>query len=40
MLDDFTSVADLLQPGPRYGTTAEDYTAWYAALHASDIVVS
>ena len=40
MLDDFINVADLLQPGPRYGTTAEDYTAWYAALHASGIVVS
>ncbi len=36
MLHDFITVADLLQPGPQYGTTAEDYTA----LSASDIVVS
>jgi hypothetical protein len=40
MLHDFINVADLLQPGPDYGTTAEDYTAWYTALGASDIVVS
>jgi len=40
MLHDFINVADLLQPGPDYGTTAEDYTAWYTALRASDIVVS
>ena len=40
MLHDFVSLADLLQPGTHYGTTAEDYTAWYTALSASDVVVS
>jgi hypothetical protein len=40
MLNDFITVADLLQPGPGYGTTAEDDTAWYTALRASDITVS
>jgi hypothetical protein len=40
MLDDFIIVANLLQPGPGYGTTAQDYTAWYAALRASNINVS
>ncbi len=40
MLDDFITVANLLQPGPGYGTTPQDYTAWYAALHASNINVA
>ena len=40
MLDDFITVASLLQPGPGYGTTAQDYTAWYVALHASNINVA
>ena len=40
MLNDFITVADLLQPGPGYGTTPQDYTAWYTALHASNITVS
>jgi hypothetical protein len=40
MLDDFITVANLLQPGPGYGTTAQDYAAWYTALRASDITVS
>jgi len=40
MLGDFITVANLLQPGPGYGTTAQDYTAWYAALHASNINVA
>ena len=37
MLKDFVVVANLLQPGPGYGTTAQDYTAWYAAQRASNI---
>ena len=40
MLNDFITVANLLQPGPEYGTTTQDYTAWYAALRASNITVS
>lgn len=40
MLKDFITVANLLQPGPGYGTTAQDYTAWYKAMRASDITVS
>jgi hypothetical protein len=40
MLNDFITVANLLQPGAGYGTTAQDYTAWYTALRASDITVS
>ena len=39
MLNDFVTVANLLQPGPGYGTTPQDYTAWYQALHASNITV-
>jgi hypothetical protein len=39
MLDDFISVANLLQPGVGYGTTSQDYTAWFAALRASNIIV-
>ena len=39
MLNDFVTVANLLQPGPGYGTTPQDYTAWYRALHASNITV-
>jgi hypothetical protein len=40
MLNDFIVVANLLQPGPGYGTTAQDTTAWYTALRASNITVS
>jgi hypothetical protein len=40
MLNDFITVANLLQPGPGYGTTAQDYTAWNAALQASNINVA
>jgi hypothetical protein len=40
MLRDFITVADLLQPGPGYGTTAEDWAAWDKALAASNIIVS
>ena len=40
MLRDFITVANLLQPGPGYGTTAEDWTAWNTALAASNITVS
>jgi hypothetical protein len=39
MLKDFITVANLLQPGPDYGTTPQDYTAWNTALKASDITV-
>jgi hypothetical protein len=39
MLNDFITVANLLQPGPGYGTTPQDDTAWYAALSASNITV-
>ena len=40
MLNDFITVANLLQPGPGYGTTAQDDTAWNTALAASNITVS
>ena len=40
MLNDFITVANLLQPGPGYGTTPQDTTAWYTALSASNITVS
>jgi hypothetical protein len=40
MLNDFITVADLLQPGPGYGTTAQDWAAWDRALAASNVVVS
>jgi hypothetical protein len=40
MLKEFIVVANLLQPGPGYGTTAQDDSAWYAALGASNINVS
>ena len=40
MLHNFITVADMLQPGAGYGTTSQDYTAWWAALHASNITVS
>jgi hypothetical protein len=39
MLNKFITVANMLQPGPDYGTTAQDYTAWYAATRASNITV-
>jgi hypothetical protein len=37
MLRDFITLANLLQPGAGYGTTAQDYTAWYTALRATNI---
>jgi len=40
MLNDYITVANLLQPGPGYGTTPQDDTAWYAALSASNITVA
>jgi len=40
MLNDFIVVANLLQPGPGYGTTPQDYTAWNAAMNATSITVS
>jgi hypothetical protein len=40
MLNDFIVVANLLQPGPGYGTTAQDYAAWNVAMNASNINVS
>jgi len=40
MLNDFIVVANLLQPGPGYGTTAQDYTAWNAAMNATNINIS
>jgi hypothetical protein len=40
MLTDFISLAALLQPGAHYGTTAQDYTAWYTALRATNITVA
>ena len=40
MLNDFISLASLLQPGAHYGTTAQDYTAWYTALRATNITVA
>ena len=40
MLNDFITVANMLQPGADYGTTAQDYTAWYTALRASNITIA
>lgn len=40
MLHSFITVTDMLQPGAGYGTTSQDYTAWWAALNASNITVS
>ena len=40
MLNDFIVVANLLQPGPDYGTTAQDDAAWSVAMNASNIDVS
>jgi hypothetical protein len=40
MLTDFINLAGLLQPGAHYGTTAQDYTAWYTALRATNITIS
>ncbi len=40
MLNDFITVANMLQPGAHYGTTAQDYTAWYTALRATNITVA
>jgi hypothetical protein len=40
MLNAFIAVANLLQPGPGYGTTAQDWAAWDVAMQASNINVS
>ena len=40
MLTDFITVANLLQPGPGYGTTGQDWDAWNTALAATNITVS
>ena len=40
MLNDFITVANMLQPGAHYGTTAQDYTAWYTALRATNITIT
>ena len=40
MLTDYIVVANLLQPGPGYGTTPQDDTAWTTAMNASSINVS
>jgi hypothetical protein len=40
MLNDFVVVANLLQPGPNYGTTAQDDAAWAVAMNASNVNVS
>ena len=40
MLTDYIAVANLLQPGPGYGTTPQDDTAWNTAINASSINVS
>ncbi len=40
MLTDYITVANLLQPGPGYGTTPQDDTAWTTAMNASNIPVS
>ena len=40
MLNDYIAVANLLQPDPDYGTTAQDYAAWAVAMNASNINVS
>jgi hypothetical protein len=40
MLTDFITLASLLQPGAHYGTTAQDYTAWYTALRATNITIA
>ena len=37
MLTDYIVVANLLQPGPGYGTTPQDDTAWTPAMNASNI---
>jgi hypothetical protein len=39
MLTKFIHVCDLLQPGAGYGSTPQDYTAWYQALAATNIAV-
>jgi hypothetical protein len=40
MLNDFITVANLLQPGPGYGTTAQDYAAWNTAENAAGAISS
>src|ERR1700689_394406 len=40
MLNDFITLANLLQPGPGYGTPPQDDTAWNTALAASNIIVA
>ena len=39
LMHDWIRLADALQPGPGYGTVAEDWRLWDAALSASDIEV-
>ena len=39
MLHKFIIVANMLQPGAGYGTTPQDYAAWYTAMRASNITV-
>ena len=40
LLTDYITVANLLQPGPGYGTTPQDDTAWNTAMNASNITIS
>ncbi len=40
MLADYIVVANLLQPGAGYGTTAQDDVAWAGAMNASNVDVS
>ena len=40
MLNDDIVVANLLQPGPGYGTTPQDYAAWKMAMAAPNMNVS
>ena len=39
MLHKFITLANLLQPGASYGTTPQDYAAWYDAMRATNITV-
>jgi hypothetical protein len=40
MLNAYIVVANLLQPGPGYGTTPQDDAAWTVAMNASNINIS
>ncbi len=35
-----TAEEQAIAPGAHYGTTAQDYTAWYTALRATNISVA